>query len=183
MPELPPQPHMLNTTGPLAGWYFDREQGLWVNFQTGETKTEEDFARLREQTVAQHPQQVIGPTQPPIAAEDAQDDTDGLGGGPRLDPQALAQQRQSDRRLDMGTRLLETLATAGANIFGARDARKADRRTAQSGARANLINALAGNIVAQPTQRQATPGVGTSDRKSTRLNSSHSQQSRMPSSA
>tara|TARA_Y100000593_G_scaffold60539_2_gene112255 strand:- start:431 stop:2833 length:2403 start_codon:yes stop_codon:yes gene_type:complete len=58
--------------------------------------------------------------------------------------------------------LLQSLATAGASYFGGRDLKASDQRRRQGTAQANLINALAGNIVAQAPRVSDSPGVATS---------------------
>jgi len=58
--------------------------------------------------------------------------------------------------------LLQALATAGASYFGGRDIKAANRQAAQGTASANLINALAGNIVAQAPRITPSAGVATS---------------------
>ena len=58
--------------------------------------------------------------------------------------------------------VLQALAAAGQSYFGGRDIKAADKRGRQGTARANLINALAGNIVAQAPRVTPSPGVATS---------------------
>ena len=58
--------------------------------------------------------------------------------------------------------VLQALAAAGQTYFGGRDIKAADKRGRQGTARANLINALAGNIVAQAPRVTPSPGVATS---------------------
>ena len=58
--------------------------------------------------------------------------------------------------------ILQALASAGQTYFGGRDIKAADKRERQGTASANLINALAGNIVAQAPRVTPSPGVATS---------------------
>ena len=58
--------------------------------------------------------------------------------------------------------ILQALASAGQTYFGGRDIKAADKRGREGTARANLINALAGNIVAQAPRVTPSPGVATS---------------------
>jgi hypothetical protein len=58
--------------------------------------------------------------------------------------------------------VLQALASAGQSYFGGRDIKAADKRGREGTARANLINALAGNQVAQAPRVTPSPGVATS---------------------
>ena len=69
-----------------------------------------------------------------------------LSGGEMIYGQPVTKVSEAEKRAG----LLQALATAGASYFGGRDIKAANRQAAERTASANLINALAGNIVAQP---------------------------------
>ena len=64
--------------------------------------------------------------------------------------------------MDTGLGILRALATAGGAYFGGRDVAASDKRQAQGVAQANLINALAGNMVAQAPRETPRAGKMTS---------------------
>ena len=64
--------------------------------------------------------------------------------------------------MDTKLRLLQAIAAAGGSYFGGRDVSAANQRQRAGTANANLINALAGNMVAQAPREAVRPGKMTS---------------------
>ena len=122
------------------------------------------------------PRAVTGPQKPfrgiPEMAPDDESEPEGLWNGPEEGPVTSPAQKDGTGRSLLRTlaqpfqgpegkmRLLELLAGAGQGLLAGRAQEKAQRKTASSQARANLVGALSRRGGGQGVQYQPTQGIG-----------------------